>query len=187
MSAPKKENKIAIDSRFKGMFSDKQFNVVAKVNKYGQKINKKDEYALQNYYQKDSEESGSDESDKSDKLDESSAEDAKPKAKKVQSSSEDEDDIGKKYYNSDGKFDWQDNESSSSDSEDAEEKEDENQSEYSDDVSGVWSLGEEDADEEQADADEVEVGKRIAVTNLDWDSIGAVDLYSLFNSFCVGR
>ena len=47
------------------MFSDKQFNVVAKVNKYGQKINKKDEYALQNYYQKESE-SGSEKSDKSD-------------------------------------------------------------------------------------------------------------------------
>ena len=28
------------------------------------------------------------------------------------------------------------------------------------------------------------VGKRLAVTNLDWDSIGAVDLYVLFRSFC---
>ena len=35
MVTPNKEKKVAIDSRFKGMFSDKQFNVVAKVNKYG--------------------------------------------------------------------------------------------------------------------------------------------------------
>ena len=61
MVAPNNQKKVAIDSRFKGMFSDKQFNVVAKVNKYGQKIDKKDEYALQNYYQKESDKS--DESD----------------------------------------------------------------------------------------------------------------------------
>ena len=51
----------------------------------------------------------------------------------------------------------------------------------------MWSLDEEEQDVKEADAAEVEVGKRIAVTNLDWDSIGAVDLYALFNSFCVGR
>ena len=28
------------------------------------------------------------------------------------------------------------------------------------------------------------VGKRIAVKQLDWDSISAVDLFSLFQSFC---
>ena len=46
MVAPNKEKKVAIDSRFKGMFQDKQFNVIAKVDKYGRKVNKKDEYAL---------------------------------------------------------------------------------------------------------------------------------------------
>ena len=168
------------------MFSDKQFNVVAKVDKYGKKINKKDEYALQNYYQKDSE-SGSDGSDGSD--DQSSEEEQPKKEKKVEQSESSEDDIGKKYYDSDGKFDWVDQSSSSSESEDSEGKKDsdEEQSVYSDNVSGVWSLDEEEADENEAAAEEVEVGKRIAVTNLDWDSIGAVDLYALFNSFCAGR
>ena len=103
MVAPNKEKKVAIDSRFKGMFSDKQFNVVAKVDKYGKKINKKDEYALQNYYQKDSE-SGSEESDKSD--DQSSEGKQVKKEKKVEQSDDSEEDIGKKYYDSDGKFDW---------------------------------------------------------------------------------
>ena len=46
MVAPTKEKKVAIDSRFKGMFQDKRFNVIAKVDKYGRKVNKKDEYAL---------------------------------------------------------------------------------------------------------------------------------------------
>ena len=31
------------------------------------------------------------------------------------------------------------------------------------------------------------MGKRIAVTNLDWDSIGTEDLLALFRSFCVGK
>ena len=103
MVAPTKDKKVAIDSRFKGMFTDKQFNVVAKVDKYGKKINKKDEYALQNYYQKDSE-SGSDGSDKSD--DQSSGEEQQKNKKKVEQSEGSEDDLGKKYYDSDGKFDW---------------------------------------------------------------------------------
>jgi len=56
---------------------------------------------------------------------------------------------------------------------------------YSDELSGVWSDLSEPADDEvvvlQQDA---QVGKRLAVTNLDWDSISAVDLLVLFTSFC---
>jgi hypothetical protein len=47
--APKKSTKVKVDSRFKGMLKDKEFNVVAKVDKYGRKISKKDTYATQNY------------------------------------------------------------------------------------------------------------------------------------------
>lgn len=53
--APNKVKKVAVDDRFKKMFTDKQFNVIAKVDKYGRKIDKKDTYALQNYYNKDEE------------------------------------------------------------------------------------------------------------------------------------
>jgi len=38
MIAPNKVKKFEVDKRFKGMFTDKQFNVVAKVDKYGRKI-----------------------------------------------------------------------------------------------------------------------------------------------------
>ena len=50
MVAPKKVSKVKIDKRFEGMFKEKQFNVIAKVDKYGNKINKKDTHVLQNYY-----------------------------------------------------------------------------------------------------------------------------------------
>ena len=53
MVAPKKVSKVKIDSRFKTMFKEKDFNVVAKVDKYGKRIDKKDNHALQNYYTKD--------------------------------------------------------------------------------------------------------------------------------------
>lgn len=54
MVAPKKVTKVKIDKRFAGMFNKKEFNVVAKVDKYGRRINKKDTYALQNYYKHES-------------------------------------------------------------------------------------------------------------------------------------
>ena len=112
MVAPTKEKKVAIDSRFKGMFSDKQFNVVAKVDKYGRKIAKKDEYALQNYYpdyEKNKDEKGSD-SESNQPSDQSEIN------RKEESCSEEEgtEEIGKKYYDSDGKFNWPDEGNSSS-------------------------------------------------------------------------
>ena len=55
MTAPNKLKKVQIDSRFKGMLKDKQFNVVAPVDKYGRKVDKADTYALQNYYTQDDE------------------------------------------------------------------------------------------------------------------------------------
>ena len=65
MVAPKKVTKVKIDSRFKGMFKEKQFNVVAKVDKYGRKINKKDTHVLKNYYQDGSDSSSDDKSSES--------------------------------------------------------------------------------------------------------------------------
>ena len=68
MVAPKKVSKVKIDSRFQGMFKEKQFNVVAKVDKYGKKVNKKDNHVLKNYYtgeqSGDSSSSGEDDDEK---------------------------------------------------------------------------------------------------------------------------
>jgi len=59
-------------------------------------------------------------------------------------------------------------------------------------MSGVWSdLDDKDAAAadgearaENPEVDRSQLGKRLAVQNLDWDSIGVVDLFALFSSFC---
>jgi len=162
MVAPKKVSKVKIDSRFQTMFKDKQFNVVAKVDKYGKKLDRKDNYALQNYYKGDESGSGSSDED---------GENPEKKTKKARSKSVPEaadqdsasDAAGEKYYDSDGRFHWSGASSSGSDSdenadkskkkkkhakteekdgEDAESdfNEDVDSASYSDDLSGVWSL-----------------------------------------------
>ena len=49
VAAPNKIKKVEIDARFKKMLNDKQFNTVAKIDKYGRKIRQQDTHALQNY------------------------------------------------------------------------------------------------------------------------------------------
>jgi hypothetical protein len=93
---PHKEKKVAVDERFKEMFSTSKknsFNVVSKVDKYGRKISKHDaKQVMENYYQ--------------------SAETGLTKRQ------EEIEAIGNKYYDADGKFLWNNNDSeSSSDSE----------------------------------------------------------------------
>jgi len=97
MVAPNKMKKVEIDKRFKGMFKDKDFNVVAKVDKYGRKLKTRDNYALQNYYQKEGE-SDSDE-------DEGEAKVKKP-VKKQSAKAAQIDAVGEKYYDKQGNFNW---------------------------------------------------------------------------------
>ena len=49
MQVPNKVKKIEIDERFKRGIMSKDFNIVAKVDKYGKKINKQDNTMLQFY------------------------------------------------------------------------------------------------------------------------------------------
>jgi len=114
MVAPKKVSKVKIDKRFEGMFKKKEFNVVSKVDKYGRKIAKSDNYALQNYYKDDSDaksESGSSNSENPEQADE------KRKLAKVEAGRSSSEEAGKKFYDSDGKFHWSGQ--SSSDEEDS--------------------------------------------------------------------
>ena len=165
--APNKVKKVKIDSRFKNMFTDKGFNEIAKVDKYGRKISKKDTHALQNYYEKDGDDSSSEE-DKPRKP----QQELKSKAKGAT-----KEDLEKKYYDETGNFHWAGGSSSSDEEADSNEhaksvSSEDSAADYSDVLSGVWSMSE-DHDEEQGEEADVVVGKRIAVTNLDWDSISA--------------
>ena len=57
---------------------------------------------------------------------------------------------------------------------------------YSDSMSGVWSLQSQD-DQDAAVVTSDTKGKRFAVKHLDWDSISATDLLSLFRSLCISK
>lgn len=128
--APKKAMKVKLDQRFKGMLKDKEFNVVAKVDKYGRKITKKDKFATQNYESdSDSEENSASDSSSSE---EKPSKPEPPKKKKQEALEA----VGSKYYDEDGKFKWQ-GESSDQESSEAEVEDDE---EYSDAISGIWSV-----------------------------------------------
>lgn len=49
MKVPKKVQKVKIDDRFKKALKDKEFNMVAKVDKYGKRVNKQDTTMLKYY------------------------------------------------------------------------------------------------------------------------------------------
>jgi hypothetical protein len=49
MKVPQKIKKLEIDDRFKKGMMSKEFNMVAKVDKYGKKINKQDQTMLKFY------------------------------------------------------------------------------------------------------------------------------------------
>ena len=49
MTVPKKIKKVEIDDRFKKGILSKEFNMVAKVDKYGKKIDKQDNSMLKFY------------------------------------------------------------------------------------------------------------------------------------------
>ena len=156
------------------MYTEKQFNTIAKVDKYGRQVRQEHKLALQNYYTKKED---------------------KPQLSKL-------DKVGLKFYDKEGNFEWQ-GASSSDEASLNEQGEDEmsdmqkssgsdvDEMTYSDEVSGVWSDVSDPKDDhavkqsykQAPDAPEIK-GKRLAVTNLDWDSISATDLLVLFTSFC---
>ena len=179
MVAPNKVKKVQMDDpRFSAMVNDPSFNQVAKVDKRGRKVDIQDKHALQNVEVM-----------------------KKPKLSKEEIQLEK---TGAKFYDKSGNFTWQgSDQSSQSASADDEAGEDEmdkslssgsenlgapelDSASYSDDISGVWSDMSDVADQIKtttADKDDL-VGKRIAVTNLDWDTLTATDLFVLFTSFC---
>jgi len=132
--------------------------LVQKVDKYGRKVDKQDN-TMAKFYQIE----GDDEGEKK----------------------------ANKYYDEEGKFKWEAQSSSEEeelDREDEEESEDEEDvaiNEEEDDESIIWSEGES-VEQEQSGDQGVQVGKRLALTNMDWDNLNATDILSLFSSFCKG-
>lgn len=189
LPASKKISKTEIDDRFSGLFKDKRFKIVSQKDKYGRDIEIDEENEEMNklyYMSQENPEKNTKNNEKIQKNNdqEKTFENQKKKEKKQESNNKEKknptkekalknkkknkkqrDDIYDKYYNEQGKFEW--NQESSS------EDEGENLLDINDDV---WQ-----DDEEKVIRNESSSSK-LALINYDWMHIHAEDLMILFNS-----
>ncbi|CAL8091815.1 unnamed protein product [Orchesella dallaii] len=209
---PKKERKIEIDKRFQGMFNDEKFKLKYKTDKRGRPVETTTDENLKRYYNLEEEEV-EEAVEKSTTSKKKKAKDVKAKAKQVEDDKEgeeedSEDESGSDSAESDeeiegdvkedeiktpltklkvdqatrkklhsneidyarGEADFTSDESSDDDSSSAG---DENEVSFEHD----WG-------ELDKDADRVEDGtRRLALCNMDWDRVRAVDLMVLLSSF----
>ncbi|KAF5735917.1 pre-rRNA-processing protein esf1 [Tripterygium wilfordii] len=173
---PKHKTKVAIDSRFDRMFTDKNFgSSSAPLDKRGKRKKQKSGSSLRHYYRIDEEGEGKSEE----------------KGKIVSSRADVEEEGESESEEESRKVVAEVAVSSSTDQEDDEEEETEDEEEERD---GYESTTEEEVDEELVQEDEIEVPmedipvieketRRLAVVNMDWNHVKAVDLYATLSSF----
>uniref|UniRef100_A0A1Q3F0I4 Uncharacterized protein n=1 Tax=Culex tarsalis TaxID=7177 RepID=A0A1Q3F0I4_CULTA len=171
---PRTEKKVKIDKRFQSMFSDERFNVKHVVDKYGRKVQQKAESEeLRKYYELGSDEEvdqkegedGETSGSEVDSLELNEEEKAMTMSEKVKGRLED---LEVDYARGEGAIA---SDSSSDDDSEVEQEEDEVFIEH------VW--GELDADAEQTE----ESTRRLALCNIDWDRVRAVDIMVMLSSF----
>lgn len=187
-SLPKAQRKVKIDKRFQSMFTDKKFNVKYTVDKYGRKIETSNAEDLKKYYELDSDEDDNEVSDaeqeEQEKLAEEKAisrekdEEAEGEQEEEDSSDEEEGPQSLRKKLLDPNIDYARGEGRLlTDSSSGEESSDDEDDDPMLNIDHVW--GELAQEAETTD----ESTKRLAVCNMDWDRIRAVDLMVLFNSF----
>ncbi|KAI0799008.1 hypothetical protein GGR55DRAFT_671417 [Xylaria sp. FL0064] len=149
--------KTKIDKRFQRVFEDEDFTATAKLDRYGRKLkadNKKK--ALRDIYE--------------------------PEV-------EDDEVVKRELEKADASYDPARGGGFSSSESDSDSEEDEDDvDDKEDQTKGAADVSSQPASmqrirDEQADVEAGEITKRIAVVNLDWDNIKAVDLMALFSSF----
>ncbi|KAI1809318.1 hypothetical protein GGS20DRAFT_580803 [Poronia punctata] len=156
----KSRAKTKVDKRFQRVFEDSEFVATAKRDKYGRKL-KADgkKKALLDIYEPEVDED----------------EVVEKELEKADASSYDPARGGGFASSSDDESESEEEEEEEEDDDDEEEEENENE--------GSKSASIERIRDEQADIETGDITRRIAVVNLDWDNIKAVDLMALFSSF----
>ena len=191
----KKHKKLEIDKRFGSLFTDKKFVSKCSVDKRGrpQQLSAKESY--EKFYQLEDSSSSEDDDEEEtqpSKLDEDdeetkSSDEDDEEQEETLTNDNDEDldgDIKSKLFSSEVDYargeanlysdSSSEEEDSSDDDHTAEEEADKEAAEYFD----KW--GELDADAERTE----EATERLAVCNMDWDRVGAEDIFLLLSSFC---
>lgn len=170
---PKRESKVTIDSRFNRMFTDKNFSTSsAPVDKRGRPKRQKTDSSLRHYY----------------RIEEEDTKDAKKKRKDEVLSSEEEEDSKKRKRKEEVLSSEEEEESGSDELEDLEtESDDDAGGSEEEETSSSSSSDEEEEDMENVEVENVPVieegTRRIAVVNMDWRHVRAVDLFVVLRSF----
>jgi NUC153 domain len=155
----RKHARTKIDKRFSRMLKDDEFINTAKVDRYGRRLDHSEKKrALQRLYQPDDEDNEENED------------------QGLDIEVEDDEVVAKELSRENDKYDPARGGGFSSSEDESEDQED-------DEVEVVDEPGFPDLHMEQAGVPMGEVTSRLAVVNLDWDNIRAVDLMAVFSSF----
>ncbi|CAO3678742.1 unnamed protein product [Umbelopsis vinacea] len=175
MRPKRKDNKVAIDKRFASMSNEDEFKSAPKVDKYGRKLKPQSkENEMKRFYRLDEDEdfeAGSDD----DEVEVSSDEEEYKTVEQLE----------KELEEDEGNFEDEDEESGDEDEDEFKPRYDRMRGE------GVSSSSEsededDEAEEEEEEEEDIPTGDethRLALVNLDWDKVKALDILKVLNGF----